>query len=95
MKAEFYYNKSDSKHINKEIDKIRDYDVTLKENCNIKSPIIKINANLDEINDLIKSNYCYIPNFNRYYYIISIDLLNNNIIQFSLNVDVLMSFKEL
>ncbi len=45
-------------------------------------------------NKILSSNYAYIPNFNRYYYINDIISLGNNFWSIVLSVDVLMSFKE-
>lgn len=38
-------------------------------------------------------NYIYIPNLQRYYFVDSVQLVNNGIIDYKLKVDVLMSFK--
>lgn len=39
-------------------------------------------------------NYVYIPDFNRYYFVIDIVSVNKNLWKFNLEVDVLMSFKD-
>ena len=43
---------------------------------------------------VLSANYCYIPEFNRYYYIEDIVSINNNLWQLILKVDVLMSWKK-
>lgn len=44
--------------------------------------------------DIVNTNYAYIPEFRRYYFISDIVVLYNNIYQISMQCDVLMSFKE-
>ena len=42
--------------------------------------------------NVLSANYCYIPYFNRYYYVEEIISVRNNLWQIVLKVDVLMSF---
>lgn len=47
-------------------------------------------------NDIIlKSNYVYIPIFNRYYYINNLTIMDNNLIEIDLNLDYLYTYKDL
>ena len=39
-------------------------------------------------------NYCYIPDFGRYYYINGINALRANLFELSLGIDVLMTYAE-
>lgn len=39
-------------------------------------------------------NYCYIPDFGRYYYINGINALRSNLFELSLGVDVLMTYAD-
>lgn len=43
---------------------------------------------------IVSSNYVYIPDFKRYYYIADIVAINSYLFELSLNVDVLMSYKD-
>lgn len=43
---------------------------------------------------LLSSNYCYIPELNRYYYIDSFSNITNDILEVSCHVDVLMTYKK-
>ena len=61
----------------------------LREKSSVISPTIFVNTNAD----ICAYNYCYIPEFKRYYYITDIVSVNNNYWQISLKVDVLMSYK--
>ena len=45
-------------------------------------------------NYVLSANYCYIPDFNRYYYIEDIISVRNNLWQLIMRVDVLMSWKK-
>lgn len=43
---------------------------------------------------VIGYNYCYIPDFGRYYYINAINALRANLFELSLGIDVLMTYAE-
>ena len=43
---------------------------------------------------VIGYNYCYIPDFGRWYYINGIDALRANLFELSLGIDVLMTYAE-
>lgn len=53
-------------------------------------PILRVR---DTTNIAPTINYIYIPNLQRYYFVDSVQLVNNGIIDYKLKVDVLMSFK--
>lgn len=84
----FYNNTSDPNTINKALNEVTTLSGELKTSCDIISPNITI-AN----NGMINANYCYIPEFGRYYFIVRQTILTNNVIEIDLNVDVLESFK--
>ena len=57
----------------------------LRENCSIINPVIQI-----ELFDIdIIYNYCYIPRFQRYYYINNINVVRANLFELEMSVDVL------
>ena len=60
---------------------------TLKSDCNILSPIIKLTGN-----DIHNYNYCYIPIFNRYYFIDDCTILSNGVSMITLSIDVLKTY---
>lgn len=62
---------------------------TLKDYNSISSPILTFN-----FNSLPHYNYCYIPIFKRYYFITDITIKRMGVIELSLTVDVLESFKD-
>ena len=62
--------------------------VAQRDVTNIINPVILI-----ELNEIGNYNYCYIPNFNRYYFITDITVIRTGLFAISLMVDVLESFK--
>lgn len=63
--------------------------LSLKDKTNILTPILILKTN----SLLTIYNYCYIPDFGRYYYIINYESIRDNLFEISCKVDVLMSFK--
>ena len=64
---------------------------TLRDGSNLLTPSIMIEDN-DNLILIDKPNYCYIPEFNRYYYITNVSIYRNVLRLLSLKVDVLYSF---
>ena len=62
----------------------------MKNDFNVLNPQIVIERD----NVLYQSNYAYIPAFNRYYFITSIENLSMKLIMINFHVDVLESFKD-
>ncbi len=92
MKLTLYSTSDDTNVLNKTLNFVSEHDITLKEDSNISAPIIRLKderENLDEI-----ANYAYIEEFNRYYYIRSMVVMNKQIWTLALAVDVLESFKD-
>lgn len=63
----------------------------LKENCDILAPVITIDSTLDIISG---ANYAYIEEFNRYYFITGVEIVNNMLFNVSMAVDVLETYKD-
>lgn len=78
--------------INKNLSLIHTMNIKLKDTVSITNPILI----LSEVNglDYFQCNYCFLSEFNRYYFIRDIELLNNKNYRMQLEVDVLESFKE-
>lgn len=89
MQIILYNNTSENYRLNKNITQIADLQGYLREGSNLLAPEIKI-----EFNDPSSFNYCYIPEFKRYYYVKDVIIENTNVLTIVLNVDVLMSFKD-
>ena len=91
MNVIFYKNNSSDNTINKNLTLIHDViNCTIKEPISILNPVIILNYN----SNIEKSNYVYIKDFNRYYFITDIKPLTGSRLQIEAKVDVLMSFKE-
>lgn len=84
----FYYNKSDDRVINKVLEEGATYEGAAREDLNIMSPVI-----LFEEENVMRYNYAYIPELQRYYKIVSINATTNNLYEVIFDVDVLMSFR--
>lgn len=63
-------------------------DGTLRNECSVINPVIEVQST-----GLISSNYAYIVEFNRYYFIDEITSIRNNLWRLSLSVDVLMTYR--
>lgn len=88
MTVTFYYNQSDERQINKVLDAGETFNGELRDEVNIMSPVIRFDT--DEV---LRYNYCYIEEFQRYYSVSSINVFRDNLYDVSLSVDVLMSFR--
>ena len=88
MNVILYNNKSDKRQLVKNIAEIKTILATAKGDINIISPTLIIQ------NFSTDFNYCYISDFDRYYFVKSITLLTGQRIQIDLTVDVLMTYKE-
>lgn len=85
-----YSTNSSNYRIDKKCTYIGSYQCHVKEDCSIQDPVIVLDCNDARA---IKSNYIYIPAFQRYYYVQNTRSLTGNLWEFTLHVDVLMSFK--
>lgn len=88
MNITLYVNNSEKNKIGKNLTNDFSLSGTLRDVTNIINPVILI-----ELNEIGNYNYCYIPNFNRYYFITDITVIRTGLFAISLMVDVLESFK--
>lgn len=92
MTIKFYKNLSDRNHLDKNISQLgSDVTGTLRENCSVIDPIIKIEEYTSF--DLPSCNYAYIEEFSRYYFINNIVLVGN-LYEIHMHVDVLSTYKD-
>lgn len=90
MNATFYYNKSDKRYLNKDIEaKYSNIPIQILTPSSIINPTLKVSSGLIGQN----VNYVYIPDLRRYYYIDNY-IMENGFVIIECKVDVLMSFKE-
>lgn len=89
IEVKYYTTQNDERVINKTIENEKSFDCVLKDNTSITKPIIQI-ATSENLNTY---NYCYIPDFHRYYFIDDIMILKNGLYQITARCDVLMTYK--
>lgn len=88
MRIQFYNNHSGVNIINKNLEVVgEEINFTLKEDTNILNPVLKLAG-------YNGGNYCYIPDFNRYYFIDNYNLSSQGIYELFLSVDVLATYKD-
>lgn len=88
MTITLYRNESEKNKINKTLTTVDTLTGTLRDSSSIINPEITI-----EYDNPTGFNYCYIDEFNRYYFVTNITVINNKLLKLSLKVDVLESFK--
>lgn len=66
------------------------YQGELRNECDILNPVLTIEG----LNPDTTFNYCYIPDFKRYYFITESSVVRTGLIQFNLHVDVLQSWSK-
>lgn len=89
MEIKLYKTSSPRKKLVKELTD----GITLTGNLRAQSSVMSPVFTIQDI-DVIGYNYCYIPNFGRYYYINEIKALRANLFELSLGIDVLMTYAE-
>ena len=88
MEIRLYNNVSDNRTIRKKLLNEFSLTGTLRDSCSLIEPVINI-----ESPNVLRFNYAYIPDFQRYYFVKEITNLRKNIWTLELEVDPLMSFK--
>ena len=88
MDVIFYYNMSDDREVNKVLTGADTFQGVLREECSIMTPTIRF-----EKNGMLRYNYAYIPEFQRYYSVTDRTSYREGIWDVSFEVDVLMSFR--
>lgn len=87
-----YQNDSEANKIGKDLTTILTMSGNLRDEIEVTQPVLYVEA--DNPADIITSNYMYIPEFYRYYFITNIRCVRNKIYELSGRVDVLESFKD-
>lgn len=89
MLMKMYTTKTPNNSIGKVLENATDFDIKFKAQADRTKPVVVLRCE-----SMIDFNYAFIPNFNRYYFIESIEVTPNKIFNISLRCDVLESFKE-
>lgn len=87
MEIKLYKTSSPRKKLVKELSD----EITLTGALRGQSSVMSPSLQIQDIT-VIGYNYCYIPNFGRYYYINGINALRSNLFELSLGIDVLMTY---
>ena len=87
MEIKLYKTSSPRKKLVKELSDSITLTGTLRGQSSVMSPSLQI-----QDMSVIGYNYCYIPDFGRYYYINGINALRANLFELSLGIDVLMTY---
>ena len=88
MVVKFYYNQSDDRQINKVLTGETAFEGVPRGDVDIMAPVIRFDSS-----DILRFNYCYIPELQRYYSVRSINAYREGLYDVTLEVDVLMSFR--
>lgn len=88
MLMKLYTTKTPNNTIGKVLENETEYNIKFKAQADRTKPVVVL---MSEI--MIDFNYAYIPDFNRYYFVESIEVTPNKIYNISLRCDVLESFK--
>ena len=88
MDIKFSFTASDDRCISKILEDETVISGTLRDEVSIIEPIIVIKYEVP-----VRFNYCYIPEFRRYYFITNVENVRTGIWRVYLKVDPLMSFK--
>ena len=88
MQVIFYYNASDDRVINKVLIDGLTLEGQARDSVNIMNPVVRF-----ESDAVLRYNYAYIPELQRYYAVTEITVAYDNLYDVSFAVDVLMSFR--
>lgn len=91
MEVQFYYNASDNRVINKHLITTDDrniFDGVPRGDVSVMNPVIRFDSE-----EILRYNYAYIPEFQRYYSITDRTAYREGIWDVTFAVDVLMSFR--
>lgn len=89
MKIKLYYNSSENNVIGKTLNNELELEGNLRDSSDITNPVIMITSEIKPL-----SNYAYISDFDRFYFISEITAYRSNSFILKLKVDVLESYKE-
>lgn len=92
MEIKLYSTLDNDNVINKDLTLKHTFNIKLKNDTDIINPVILVNDK--GTMNFKECNYCYLSGFNRYYFIRTIDSMNNNVWGLHLECDVLESFKD-
>lgn len=75
------------------IEEVDELTGTMRDNCDMLNPVIEVELNYDNDETIIRFNYVFIEQFNRYYFVENVEVVNLNMYVLYLKIDVLNSYK--
>lgn len=90
MNIFFYTSSAEPNSFPKVLGEAIRYQGELRDECDILNPVLTIEG----LNPDTTFNYCYIPDFKRYYFVTESSVVRTGLIQFNLHVDVLQSWSK-
>lgn len=88
MNIFFYTSSAEPNSFPKVLGEAIRYQGELRDECDILNPVLTIEG----LNPDTTFNYCYIPDFKRYYFITESSVVRTGLMEFVLHVDVLQSW---
>lgn len=90
MKVEFYKTNDNPRTVNKTLQLTRTVDIIFRQAVDEQAPLIIMSNE-----NVAGANYVRIPNFNRYYFISSVDNFTAGLVRLHLTTDLLMTYKDI
>lgn len=84
-----YHTDDQANVINKNLLKLREVNIILREMVDEKSPVLLVHDST-----IANANYCYLESFKRYYFIDQVHRFNARLLQVRLTSDLLMTYKD-
>lgn len=88
MNIYLYTSSAEPNSFPKELGEAVKIEGTLRDECDILNPVITLVG----FNPANTFNYCYIPDFKRYYFITESSVVRTNVMELTMHVDVLQSW---
>ena len=88
MEVQFFYNFSDARVINKNLQEGETFTGVMRSETNIMSPVVTFDTD-----QVLRYNYAYIPELQRYYSIVDKTVYRHGLFVVTFSVDVLMSVR--
>lgn len=89
MQMILYHTDDQANVINKNLLKLRQVNIILREMVDEKSPVLLVHDST-----IANANYCYLESFKRYYFIDQVHRVNAHLVQVRLTSDLLMTYKD-
>lgn len=90
MKVEFYKTTDNARTVNKTLQLNKTINIIFRQAVDEQAPLIIMNKS-----NVTGSNYVYIPDFNRYYFISKIENYTASLVRIYLTTDLLMTYKDI